>query len=132
MTQKNIETMDIIVNKITEGKKLSRALREVYVKRNVAIPFNDSMFNVELLALDVSMRAYNGFMRAGLRTVKDIVDYSQKNSLIRISGLGRTSIIEVMEIILNLAWDKMSANARTEFLIDVVMRNENNLREEII
>ena len=44
MTQKNIDIMDLIVNKMANGDRLSKALGDVYYKRNVLVPYDGLMF----------------------------------------------------------------------------------------
>ena len=132
MTQRTIDTMDIIIDKIAECKTLSGALSHVYKKRDVAIPFNDSMFNIEIPNLKINKKAINALMRAGLRTVNDVIKYAEDSSLKSIKNFGETSGIELLETILDLAWDKMTEEEKVMFLIDVVERNEENLRIEIM
>lgn len=132
MTQTNINTMDLIIDKMAEFKSLSRALRHVYKKRNVAIPFNDKTFDIEVLKLDVHSRASNALMRSGLKTLNDVIDYAEDHNLGKVKNLGKVSAIEVMETMLDIAWSKMNEDERVAFLIDIVERNEDNLRPEVM
>ena len=129
MTQKNIEIMDKIVDEMAQGRSLSRALRKVYVKRNVAIPFCDEMFNINISSLNVPTRGYNALMRKHLTTVNDVIEYGQKYPLADIQQFGKASGVRLFEEILDYAWSKMSQDERVEFLIDVVERNEGNVRK---
>ena len=131
MTQKNIDVMDIIVSKMVEGDKLSKALQRVYSKRNVVIPYNEESFSVSLMGLGASSRATNALLRARLRTVGDVVEYCKTNKITEIVNLGRNSGIEIFEAILDYCWDHMSQKERVSFLIDTVERNSGNIREEI-
>jgi DNA-directed RNA polymerase alpha subunit len=131
MTQKNIDVMDIIVSKMAEGDKLSKALQRVYHKRNVVIPYNEESFSVSLMELGTSSRATNALLRARLRTIGDVIEFCKTNKITDVINLGRNSGIEVFEAILDYCWDHMSQEERVSFLIDTVERNSKYIREEI-
>lgn len=131
MTQRNIDVMDIIVSKMAEGKRLSKALECVYVKRNVVIPFNDEDLNVGLDGLKMSMRTTNALRTTGARTINDVLDIHHNISLKKVRNLGSKSCIELLETILDYCWDRMDNDERTMFLIDTVERNSDNIRAEI-
>lgn len=131
MTTKNVEIMDIIVSKMVEGDKLSKALSRVYSKRNVAIPYNEESFGVSLMELGASSRATNALLRARLRTVGDVIEFCKTNKITEIVNLGRNSGIEIFEAILDYCWDHMSQDERVSFLIDTVERNSEHIREGI-
>ena len=130
MTQKNIDVMDIIVSKMKEGAKLSKALKLVYNKRNVAIPYNENISSVAITSLPMSNRTINMVMRGRLRTVGDVVEFCEKEKITKVSGLGKSSCTELFETILDYCWDHMSQKERVSFLIDTVERNSENIREE--
>ena len=131
MTQKNIDIMDIIVDKLADGDRLSKALEYVYVKRNVVIPFNDDDLNVGLDTLKMSMRTTNALRAIGARTINDVLDIHRNISLKKVRNLGTKSCIELLETILDYCWDRMTKEDKTEFLIDTVERNSDNVRAEI-
>lgn len=131
MTQKNIEIMDIIVSKMGEGDTLSMALKRVYNKRNVVIPYNEEWLDCELTALKMSPRTTSALLRNKLRTIKDVVEYTDYNKITNLSTFGRVSAIELFAKILDYCWDCMSQKEKDIFLIDTVERNSNNLRVEI-
>lgn len=132
MTQRNIEIMDIIVNKMAEGETLSKALKMVYSKRNVYIPYNEGDLDVSLMDLGMTSRATNPLLRAKLRTMSDVVEFCKENKITDIVNLGRISGIEVFETILDYCWDNMSENEKVSFLIDIVERNSGNTRAELV
>jgi DNA-directed RNA polymerase alpha subunit len=132
MTQRNIDIMDRIVDELTNGKKLSEALNTVYEKRNVEIPFNDEMFDIKITDLHLSNRAVGALMRAGLTTVNKVIEYGNKRPLNNINNFGQISGIEFLEVVLDIAWDKMSQKEKVEFLIDTVERNQGNIRTELM
>lgn len=131
MTQRNIDVMDIIVSKMKEGDKLSKALEKVYNKRNVCIPYDDCNMNVSLMDLGMTARATNPLLRAKLRTIGDVIEFCKTQKITEITNVGKTSGIEVFETILDYCWEHMTADEKTLFLIDTVERNSNNVREEI-
>lgn len=129
MTQRNINTMDTIVDMLTEGKKLSEALKLVYTKRNVAIPYTEEMLDVRVTDLKMSMRTTNALMRAHLKTIKDVVKFCKTEKITSLKTFGVSCGIELFETILDRCWSKMDNERRTDFLIDTVERNARYLRE---
>ena len=132
MTQRNIDIMDLIVDKMAAGKTLSDALKDVYVKRNVEIPFDDKDLNVSIKKLGMSNRTTYALMRGKLLTLADVVKYCEKQKITTVNLLGKTAGIETFETMLNYLWSKMSKQRRVEFLIDTVERNQGNIREELM
>ena len=132
MTQREIDVMDMIVNKMADGERFSKALECVYTKRNVAIPFNDNDFDVGLDTLKMSMRTTNALRAAGARTINDVLDVHRNISLSKVRNLGTKSCVELLETILDYCWDRMTNDERTMFLIDTVERNSDNLRAGVV
>ena len=132
MTQRNIEIMDIIVDKMVAGKTLSDALKDVYKKRNVVIPFEDDNLNINVDKLGMSKRTVYALMRGKMFTLADVVKYCEKQKITTVNLLGATAGIETFETMLNYLWNKMDNQRKTEFLIDIVERNEMNLRAKIM
>ena len=123
MTQRDIEIMDFIVDKMVEGATLSQALKEIGIIKRVCIPYKEEDFNISIQALKMSCRSTNGLLRTGMKTLKDVVEYCNKHKITDIANMGKGSGIEVFETILDYCWSKMSTKERTEFLIDTVERN---------
>ena len=132
MTQRNIDIMDLIVDKMAEGKTIARALKEVYVKRNVVIPFDEENLDVSVTNLGMSRKTVHALMRGRMSTLTDVVKYCEKQKITTVRLLGVSAGIETFETMLNYLWNKMSTEERTEFLIDTVQRNEGNLRKELM
>lgn len=130
MTQKNIDIMDRIVNELGYGKKISKALEVVYIKRNVAIPYKEDTLKVLIANLGLSGKATNALLRAKLFTLNDVVQYSQQSKITNVKNFGINSGIEVLEAILDICWDNMTEERRIAFLIDTVERNSDNIRDE--
>ena len=132
MTQKNINIMDKIADELVSGKNISDALKVVYRKRNVGIPFSNKTFDIPVEDTGISVKSINALRRKGLRTVNDVIEFASNDSLKHIPNLGRGSAIRLLESILNIAWSKMSASERVEFLMDTVERNEENVHFELM
>ena len=75
MTQKDIYVMETIVDKLTNGCKLSAALKLMYSKRHVCIPYNETYANIQLIGLNMSMRTTNALLRGGLKTIGDVIEF---------------------------------------------------------
>lgn len=132
MTQRNIEIMDIIVDKMAAGKTLATALKDVYKKRNVAIPFDDEDLNVSIQKLGMSKRTVYALMRGKMSTLADVVKYCEKQKITTVHLLGQSAGVETFETILNYLWSKMDDKRKVSFLIDIVERNTGNIREELM
>lgn len=131
MTQRNIDIMDMIVDQMAEGAKLSKALEHVYAERKVCIPYSDNMVKVPVMDLGMSRRTTNALMRNKITTLQEVVNFCKDNKITEVATLGKTCGIEVLETILDYLWEHMSMEERTDFLIDTVERNSDNIREEI-
>lgn len=131
MTQKNIDVMDIIVSKMVEGDTLSKALKRVYNKRIVSIPYNEEIYDVSVMSLPMSNRTSNTLMRGRLRTIGEVIEFCKTHKITEVTNLGRNSGIELFETILDYCWDHMNQEERVSFLIDTVERNSDNIREDI-
>ena len=131
MTQRNIDVMDIIVSKMAEGTRLSKALQLVYNKRSVLIPYNEGHFDTSLMDLGMTSRSTNALLRAKLRTLGDVIEFCKAKKITDIANLGKSSGIEVFETILDYCWERMTKKEKELFLIDTIERNSGNIRSEI-
>ena len=131
MTTTQINTLDLIVSKMARGKTLSKALREVYTTRNVVIPYEEEWLDCKLAFLKMSMRTTNALFRNKLTTIRDVVNFTATNKISDLVTFGRVSGIELFEAILDYCWKQMSQKSKDEFIIDVVIRNSDNLKAEI-
>ena len=132
MTQKDIDVMDLLVSKIAEGAKLSKALKLMYKKRNVAIPFSEEMFNVDLNSLGLSARTMNALAFVGAKTINDVIVVNDDITFEKIRNFGRISQIELFEAILDYSWEHMTKKERAAFLIDTVDRNSHYLKDGLV
>jgi DNA-directed RNA polymerase alpha subunit len=131
MTQKNIEIMGIIVDKMVNGKTLADALKDVYEKRRISLPYNDDMLAVSVRNLHMSSRTTNALMRAHLVTLGEVVRFCNQQKITDVKSLGISGGTELFEAILNYMWAEMTEDEQMDFLIDVVEINSANLRFEI-
>lgn len=131
MTQKNIDTMDLIVSLLAQHKKISKALKYVYNKRCLIIPHNEQWYQVHVTDLGMTKRTTNALMRAHLTTLQDVVNHCEHSSIREIKTFGIGGGIELLETILDVCWNNMTEQQRVDFLIDTVERNECHLRKEI-
>ena len=131
MTTTNINALDLIVSKMAHGKTLSKALHEVYTKRNVAIPYEEEWLDCKLASLKMSMRTTNALLRNKFATIRDVVEFTATKKISSLPTFGRVSGIELFEAILDYCWKQMPQETKDRFIIDVVIRNSNNLRTEI-
>ena len=127
MTQRNIETMSTIVSRLADGAKFSDALKTVYSKRKVQIPYDDVNIETQITSLGLSMRITNALLRAKLNTIGDVIAFCADKSITSIPTMGKSSGVELFEAVLNCCWDGMSADSRERFLINTVELNSDNV-----
>lgn len=132
MTQRNVYAMNLVVDKLANGAKLSNALKCVYTTRNVCIPYKEEYGDVSLIDLGLSNRSTNSLLRARMRKLGDVIDFCGTNKITSISGVGKDSGTEIFENILDYCWDRMSSNERESFMIDTIERNSNSIRKEVV
>ena len=132
MTRENIDVMDIIVSKMAEGDKLSKALEHVYTKRSVMIHYNDKQFDVPITNIGLSRTAIRRLIRTKLMTLGDLVEFCNANKITDIVNMGKGTGIEVFETVLDYCWSQMTAKEKELFLIDTVERNSEHIRAEIV
>ena len=125
------QTLDIIVTKMAHSKTLSKALKDVYTKRNVAIPYEEEWLDCKLTSLKMSMRTTNALLRNKLETIRDVVEFTANNKISSLPTFGDIAGTELFEAILDYCWKRMSQEKKERFIIDVVIRNSDNLRTEI-
>lgn len=130
MNNTNIAVMDVIVNYLSKGHSISDALKMVYTKRHIAIPFKPEHLYLQVVDLKMSTRTTLALRRNGLHTVEAVIKAGNSDELNNIRNLGRKSAIELYETLLNYLWERLTMTEKTDFLIDVVIRNSENLRDD--
>ena len=131
MTTRNVEIMDLIVTKMAQGKTLSEALREVYTKRNVALPYHEEWLERKVTSLKMSLRTTQALLRNKMQTIGDIVRYTKDHKITSLQTFGKLSATELFEALLDYWWNHMSQAEKDSFLIDTVERNSDNIRTTI-
>ena len=121
-------TIDTIINELAKGTKLSSALQTVYTKRKVSIPYKKEWFDADVRDLKMSTRTTCALIRAHIVTINDLMDYISFSSIKEIRNIGTYSCVEIMEKILDHAWECMNEKEKAEFLIDIVARNQHHLK----
>ena len=81
----------------------------------IRLPFSERACNTKIDDLNLSVRSYNGLMRAGLTTVDKIIDYMQEDKLLNIRNLGKNSKAEINVRIYEFGYNCLSERARKEF-----------------
>lgn len=128
MTTTNVQAIRTIINELDHGKTISDALKVVYTKRNVCVPYVDDVFDIDIRDLGMSGRTTNALLRNHVRTINDAIQMNAEKPLKEMRGVASGSCTEFFETILNYSFDCMSADAKALFLIDVVERNRIYLR----
>ena len=97
---------------MANGKTLSKALKDVYTKRNVCIPYEEEWLDCKLTALNMTSRTTNALLRNKFTTVRDVVEFITRdvdeftatNKIADLRTFGRLSGIELFEAILDYCW----------------------------
>ncbi len=128
MTTTNVNAMRTIINELEAGKTISDALKVVYTKRNVCIPYVDEVFDVDVRELSMSGRVTNTLLRNHITTINEAIKINEQTPIKGMRGIATGLCTEFFETILNYSFDCMSTDAKAMFLIDVVERNRIYLR----
>ena len=132
MTERNIHVMEIIVDELANGETIASALKAVYEKRSVAFAFDAKQFDMPIEELHISTRTRNALRRSHIDTVNDAIEFATTKGIMNLRTFGKSCGIELFEGILNYCWMNMNQTERTEFLLDVVERNEENIHAELM
>lgn len=130
MTNMNIAVMDVIVNYLGHGYSISDALKMVYTKRHIAIPFKPEHLDYQVADLKMSTRTTLALRRNGFHTVDAVIRAGHNGEIKDIRNLGQKSAIELYETLLNYFWERLTMDEKTDFLIDTVIRNSEYLRDD--
>lgn len=128
MTTTNVNAMRTIIHELEAGKTISDALKVVYTKRNVCVPYVDDVFDIDVRDLGMSGRVTGVLLRNHITTINEAIQANEKTPLKDMRGIATGLCTEFFETILNYSFDCMSSDAKALFLIDVVERNRIYLR----
>lgn len=82
----------------------------------VEIPLDREFLAVPLSELNLSVRAYNGLMRAKIDTIDKLSEtIMSEGGLQGIRNLGKTSIYEIKTVLLSESYNRLSDGMKTEF-----------------
>ena len=86
------------------------------VTPHVRLPIDKAFLEQPLEVLDLSLRAWNGLMRAGITDIQHLVDrLSWPNGLSNIRNFGKKSIAEVKSKLTELAYEQLTEPERISF-----------------
>ena len=85
--------------------------------------FTKRLCDTEVKDLPISVRAYNGLMRAGCKTVGQLIEKINEGELLKIRQLGIKSVAELRALIVELGYSQMSDRQKKDFLHHFVQRN---------
>lgn len=89
----------------------------------VAIPFSSTACDTSIDDVDFSPRAEHSLKRAGVFTVRGVIDLIADDSLLCIRNLGKKTQNEIKTRILVFGYSMMTEREKKIFLADVVDKN---------
>ena len=91
---------------------------------SVEIPLYSDFLNQPIDELNLSVRAFNGLMRANISTVKKLVSaLSEEYGLDHIRNLGKKSICEIKRALLTESYARLPEDQKEQFWQFVLERN---------
>ena len=93
--------------------------REVVIE----IPLYADFTGLPIEELNLGARSFNGLKRAGINTVGRLAKAVSENELPRIRNLGKVSIREINETLLNESYSRLSESAKDSFITGTMERN---------
>lgn len=103
---------------------LIQAIHDVYgTNIQVEIGFSSAACETSIDDINFSVRSQNALKRAGLFTVRNVIEAISNDGLLHIRNLGRKSMNEIKTRILAFGYDQLSAAGKLEFVRDLMSRN---------
>ena len=100
------------------------ALESLGRPAEIELPLTAEFLAMPITELNLTVRAHNGLMRAGLDTVQKLADaIMNENSIERIRNLGRKSIYEIKCALLTEGYGKLSPDMKAEFCSKLLERS---------
>lgn len=107
---------------------LIQAIRDVYGGNiQVEIGFSNKACNTSIDDISFSVRAQNALKRAGLFTVRNVIEAISNDSLLQIRNLGKRSLNEIKTKMLAFGYDQLSTAGKLDFVCDLISRNSKNV-----
>ena len=102
--------------KRAEAQGIGAVLQEQGGKVRVRLPMSREFLSTPVDELNLSVRARNALLRAGLDTVGKLVNYIRENeSMTSIRNLGKKSIHEVKTVLTEAAYRRLTEREKQEF-----------------
>lgn len=103
---------------------LIQAIHDVYGSGiHVEIGFSVAACETSIDDINFSVRSQNALKRAGLFTVRSVIEAISNDGLLHIRNLGRKSVSEIKAKILNFGYDQLSTAGKAEFIHNLMSRN---------
>ncbi len=103
---------------------LIQAIHDVYgTNIHVEIGFTSSACETSIDDINFSVRSQNALKRAGLFTVRNVIEAISNDELIRIRNLGKKSMNEIKTRILAFGYEQLSPAGQEAFVRDLINRN---------
>lgn len=113
-----IHVSDEAVELYNKAEKLGawELLQTAFLWECAALPFNRRMSEVEIYEMNLSVRASNGLMRAGVKTLGKLAELVVlPNGLKSIRNLGAKSEKEILRSFVGLCYEKLNYSEKLEF-----------------
>ena len=111
---------------VIEKQGLMKTIADFFgVGAKIRLPLSVNVCNSGIEQLNLSVRSYNGLMRAGLTTVEKVFDYMQKGKLLDIRNLGKNSVAEIRKKAYEFAYGALSEKSKKKFVKGLLELNKN-------
>lgn len=111
------ENLDVVAL-YNKAEKLGvwELLQSAFPYEAFALPFKRRMSEVEIYEMNLSVRASNGLMRAGAKTLGKVAELvALPNGLRSIRNLGTKSEKEILQSFVELCYEKLNYREKLEF-----------------
>ena len=109
---------------LINDRGLIQAIHDVYKANiHIEIGFSSAACETSIDDINFSVRSQNALKRAGLFTVRNVIEAISNDELLRIRNLGKKSLTEIKTRILAFGYDQLSAAGKAEFIRDLINRN---------
>ena len=89
----------------------------------IEMGFTQRLCETEVKDMDISVRSYNSLMRAGCKTIGQLIEKINNGELMKIRNLGIKSAGELRSFVVELGYSQMSDKRKKEFLLNFVRLN---------
>lgn len=89
----------------------------------VEIGFSSGSCSMSIEEINFSVRSMNALKRAGLFTIGDVIGAISNDDLLKVRNLGRKSLTEIKEKVLQFGYDRLSVVEKQTFFLTLTERN---------